>query len=156
MTGRQFPTGRDGRVGDLLANAGNQTSPKIIRVSFPSKGQSMFNMSTVDRVQVDAQVKAIADVLFSKFKSGAFRNWNDPTQEQLADRLGISQPAARKLINGKTQLSLARFLEISQALNVDAVDVLATAVAMSKGAKKTTKPAKPKARKRKKASAATR
>ena len=52
------------------------------------------------------------------------REHRDYTQEYLALRLGISQNAYSKIELGYTRITLERFMQIAQILEVDTVDLL--------------------------------
>lgn len=93
----------------------------------------MSKLQAVDLARVAKQVARARDILFAKFDDTTSASFwrQSPTQRDLAEAIGVSQPAAGKLIKGQTAISLARFLELCQATGRDPVEVVAEMVAPS-------------------------
>ena len=67
---------------------------------------------------VQAKIKAVA------LNIRKIREHRDYTQEYLAMKLGISQNAYSKIELAYTRITLERFIQIAQILEVDSVDLL--------------------------------
>jgi transcriptional regulator with XRE-family HTH domain len=67
---------------------------------------------------IDSKIRTVA------MNIRKIREFRDYTQEYLAMKLGISQNAYSKIELAYTRITLERLIQISQILDVDAVDLI--------------------------------